>query len=60
MKFIATNYAMGRSMKTIEFEASSLDEARRIAETQMPSAHGLPGTGQQAAATSRIIGIKYA
>lgn len=60
MKFVASNYAMGRAVKTIKIEAASFAAACREAERLMPSANGLPGTSRQAASKSRVIGVRHA
>lgn len=58
MTFKLANYAMGRAVETATVEAGSYDEAVRIADATFRGAHGLPGTVQQAASKSRVIGIR--
>jgi hypothetical protein len=57
-RYKASNYSMGRAVKTVEINASTHSEAMREAERLMPTANGLPGTHPQAAAKSRVIGVK--
>ncbi len=58
MKYIATNYAMGRTMAATMFEAKSHDEAVRIATAKLGGQKNALGDGGHKVACVGVKGVK--
>lgn len=59
MLYIASNYSMGRAIKTVKIDAPSYQAAAREAERLMPTANGGPPSVGKSGKT-RVIGVKRA
>lgn len=59
MNFIASNYAMGRAVKTVQIEAPSFAAAIVEAERLLPGAHAGPASVGRGGKT-RVIGVRHA